>query len=116
MTKYHILVATDLTDESMQILKTADDVALQVVAPSLPAIRSELHNAHAVIARDDVLLDKSLLQEAGNLVVVGRVGAALSGIDIETATGQGVIVMNTPGTSAIAAGEHTLTLMLALSR
>jgi D-3-phosphoglycerate dehydrogenase len=44
------------------------------------------------------------------------VGAAFSGLDLETATEHGVIVMNTPGTSAISTAEHTLTLLLALSR
>lgn len=48
--------------------------------------------------------------------MIGRVSAGLGGIDIEHATKRGIIVMNTPGTSAISAGEHALTLMLALSR
>ena len=42
--------------------------------------------------------------------------AGLSGIDIEYATQRGIIVMNAPGVSAVAAAEHTLTLMLALNR
>lgn len=116
MNKYTILVAADLTEDSMQILNTAEDVTVHKVAPSIPAIRDGLTTAHALIARDDVPIDKALLERAPNLMVIGRVGAGLGGIDIETATGQGIIVMNTPGTSAIAAGEHTLTLMLALSR
>ncbi len=48
--------------------------------------------------------------------MIGRVGASLSGIDLETATSRGIIVMNTPGVNAIAAGELAITLMLALSR
>ncbi|MBZ0295231.1 MAG: phosphoglycerate dehydrogenase, partial [Anaerolineae bacterium] len=35
---------------------------------------------------------------------------------LEAATERGIIVMHTPGSSAIAAGEHAMTLMLALSR
>lgn len=116
MSRYHILVATDLTDESLSLLRAADDVEMRIVTPTLQAIRAGLEQAHAIIARDDVLLDEALFRGAPHLKVIGRVGAALGGIDIDAATARGIIVMNTPGTSAIAAGEHTLTLMLALSR
>src|SRR5690606_2975945 len=82
----------------------------------LPNLREHLKNAHALILRDDLTIDKPMLEEAPHLRVIARVGANLSGIDIETATQRGVIVMNTPGVNAIAAGELTIMLMLALSR
>lgn len=116
MTAYHILVATDLTDESLNLLATAADVTTSVVTPRPEAVRAAIGGAHALIARDDVLVDADLLRHADNLRVIARVGTSLSGIDIEAATGRGIIVMNTPGTSAIAAGEHAVALMLALSR
>lgn len=113
---YHILIATDLTDESIDILKSADDVQVTTIAPTLPNVRAALDGAHAIITRDDVEIDKTLLDAAQNLKVIGRVSAGVSGVDMETATARGVMVMNTPGTSAIAAAEHTILLMLALSR
>lgn len=116
LTPFHILVATDLTEEAMERLRSADDVRAQVVPPSLPAVRDELKTAHALIARDGIHLDRALLDSAPDLRVIGRVGAGLNGVDLDAATERGVIVMNTPGTSAIAHGELTLTLMLALSR
>lgn len=112
----NILVATDLTDESLQILRVAGDVHLHTVTPHLPAVREALPDVHAIIAREDILLDRALLDKAPSLRVIGRVGASLSGIDLEAATERGIVVMHTPSSSAIAAGEHTMTLMLALSR
>jgi D-3-phosphoglycerate dehydrogenase len=116
LSRFHILVATDLTEDSMQLMREAEDADVQVIAPKLPALREPLKHAHALILRDDMVIDKPLLEEAPQLRVIARVGANLSGIDIETATQRGVIVMNTPGVNAIAAGELTITLMLALSR
>ncbi|MFN8372139.1 MAG: phosphoglycerate dehydrogenase [Anaerolineae bacterium] len=119
MNAFHILVATDLTEQSMNLLRAAEGVRVHTVAPKTAAVRTGLKTAHAIIARDDVLLDAELLnnrEATPCLQVIARVGTSLSGIDIEAATGRGIIVMNTPGTSAIAAGEHTITLMLALSR
>ena len=100
----------------MQLLQKADGVHVQTVTPTLPTVRAELKAAHALISRDDVLVDRTLLDDAPQLQVIGHVGAGLNGIDMEAATSRGIIVMNTPGTSAIAAGEHALALMLALSR
>jgi D-3-phosphoglycerate dehydrogenase len=113
---FTVLVATDLTEDSLQILHNAADVNVKTITPSVPAVRDALKSAHAVIARDDIHIDSQLLEQAKNLKVIGRVGAGSSNIDIEVATGRGIIVMNTPGTSAIAAAEHAMTLMLALSR
>lgn len=114
--KYKVIVATDLTDESIALLRDADDIEMQVVTPSVPTVRDAIKAAHAIIARDDLQIDAELMKLAPNLKVIGRPAAGLGGIDLETATERGIIVMNTPGVSAIAAGEHTMTLMLALNR
>lgn len=114
--KFCILVATPLTDDSMQLLQRAEGVQVQTVAPTLPAVRAGLKSAHALIAREDLPIDRELLETAPHLQVIGHVGAGLNGIDMEAATSRGIMVMNTPGANAIAAGEHTLALMLALSR
>lgn len=113
---YKILIATDLTEESMSILQNASDVEIHVVAPTLSAVRESIKDAHAIIARDDVVLDAELITHAENLKIIGRPSAGVTGINLETATQRGIIVMNVPGISAISAGEHTMTLMLALSR
>lgn len=114
MSKFHILVATDLAEDSLKILQEHPDVTVQKVPPS--ALRDNLQQAHALIARDDVRVDKALIADAPNLKLIGHVGAGLNGIDIEAATNRGIIVMNTPGTNAIAAGELAIALMLTLSR
>lgn len=111
-----VLVATDLTQESIDFLKHVDGIDVQFVTPRTANVRDALKTAHAVITRDDFTLDAPLLEHAKNLKLIARMSAGLSGIDVEYATERGIIVMNTPGVSAIAAAEHTLTLMLALNR
>jgi D-3-phosphoglycerate dehydrogenase / 2-oxoglutarate reductase len=113
---FNIVVATDLTEESLALLHDATDIALTVVPPSSHNLRDALKDAHAIIARDDLFLDSELLDHAPQLKIIAKPTASLSGVDIDTATARGVIVMNTPGASAIAAAEHAMTLMLALSR
>ncbi|HYO88999.1 MAG TPA: hydroxyacid dehydrogenase, partial [Candidatus Limnocylindrales bacterium] len=115
---HEILIATHLTDNSLALLRDAEDATPVTITPAAHTLREKLATAHALISRDDVVLDKALLARdvSPHLKVIGRVGASISGVDIEAATARGIIVMNTPGANAIAAGEHTLALMLALSR
>lgn len=115
---HEILIATHLTDNSLALLNEADDASALAITPVAHTLREKLATASALISRDDVVLDKALLARdvSPHLKVIGRVGASVSGVDVEAATARGIIVMNTPGANAIAAGEHTLALMLALSR
>ncbi len=115
--RFQILITADLTDQGLALLNSEDDVEVQQVNPTnAPKLREKLATAHALIARDDVVIDRALLDSAPVLRVIGRVGASVSGIDLETATSRGIVVMNAPGVNAVAAGELAVTLMLALSR
>ena len=57
-----------------------------------------------------------MLENPGKLKGVARAGVGVDNIDIPTATRKGVLVMNTPGGNTQSAAEHTMALMLALSR
>ena len=48
--------------------------------------------------------------------VIGRAGVGVDNIDISSATRRGIVVMNTPDANTISAAEHTMALILALSR
>jgi D-3-phosphoglycerate dehydrogenase len=114
--KYTIIVATPLTHEALAVLQNAKDVDLKVVTADPKAVSKVLASADGLIIRDDFPIDASLLLEAKRLKIIGRVGVSLAGVDVDTATQRGIIVMNTPGANAIAAAEYTLALLLALSR
>ena len=50
------------------------------------------------------------------MAVIGRAGVGIDNIDISAATRKGVVVMNTPDANTISAAEHTMALLLSLSR
>lgn len=116
MSQQHVLIATDLTPESVKRFESATNITVTTVTPKTANVREALKTATALITRDDFKLDAPLLENAPQLKLIARMSAGLTGIDIEYATQRGIIVMNTPGVSAIAAAEHTLALMLTLSR
>ncbi len=50
------------------------------------------------------------------LQAIARAGVGTDNIDKEAATRKGIVVMNTPGGNTISTAEHTIALMLAMSR
>lgn len=114
--QHTVVIATDLTDDALAHLKTCEDMIVRQVAPKTAVVRDNLADAHALITRDDMIIDAPMLDHAPHLRVVARVATGVNHVDLDAATTRGIMVMNTPGVSAIAAAEHTLTLMLALSR
>ena len=113
---YRVYVTTDLTEFSLKLLQDAPDIELIQTPPRTKFVRETIRNAHAIIARDDVDLSREIIELSNDLRVIGRVGTGLNGIDIDAATERGVIVMHTPGSTAVAAAEHTVLLMLAVCR
>lgn len=111
-----ILVATDLTDDALALLKEAEGVTVKTIVPKIEQVHDHIGTATAIITRDDLRLDADILANAPELKLIARVSPSLGNVDMEAATTRGILVMNTPGASSIAAGEHTFALMLALSR
>ena len=116
MNQQQVVVATDLTSESIALLEASGDFTVAIVPPKTASVRAALQDATAIITRSDFRLDAPLLEQAPKLRLIARMSAGLTGIDIDCATERGILVMNAPGVSAVSAAEHTLTLMLALNR
>jgi D-3-phosphoglycerate dehydrogenase len=75
-----------------------------------------IRNCEGVVVRSRTKINRKVLERASRLRVIGRAGIGVDNIDIEAATHRGILVMNTPGANAVAAAEHALALMMALSR
>ena len=57
-----------------------------------------------------------MIEHATRLKIIGRAGVGIDNIDLATATRKGIVVMNTPDVNTISAAEHTIALLLTLSR
>lgn len=67
--------------------------------------------ADAVIIRSDII-DRQVLETAGNLKIVVRAGAGYDNVDLEAASEKGICVMNTPGQNSNAVAELALGMMV----
>jgi len=79
------------------------------------ALLDAVKDADALIVRSDKI-DNEVLAQAKNLKIVVRAGAGYDNIDLETATQQNVVVMNTPGQNANAVAELVLGMMVMMAR
>jgi len=76
-----------------------------------------------IIPEYDALMIRSGTQVTGDIInaskrlrIIGRAGVGVDNVDVTAATQKGVLVVNSPGGNTIAAAEHTIAMMLALSR
>ncbi|KAF2837649.1 phosphoglycerate dehydrogenase [Patellaria atrata CBS 101060] len=70
----------------------------------------------ALIVRSETKVTAALLQAAKKLKVVARAGVGVDNVDVEAATKNGIIVVNSPVGNINAAAEHTIALMMAVAR
>ncbi|MCH8061954.1 MAG: phosphoglycerate dehydrogenase, partial [Chloroflexi bacterium] len=83
--------------------------------PEKLAIRLNREDMSVLVVESDFVFEE-VFEAAPRLRFVGICRGATNQIDVEAATERGVLVVNTPGRNANAVAEHTLALMLALSR
>ncbi|MBT3237327.1 MAG: phosphoglycerate dehydrogenase [Rhodospirillaceae bacterium] len=57
-----------------------------------------------------------VLAAATNMKVIGRAGIGVDNIDVNEATGRGIVVMNTPFGNSITTAEHAIAMIMSLSR
>ncbi|MCM8800520.1 MAG: phosphoglycerate dehydrogenase [Candidatus Omnitrophica bacterium] len=114
---FKILISDPLAEEAMRILKENKDFQVEVKTDLKPEVLREIIKDYdALIVRSATKVTKDIIMHAQRLKVIGRAGVGLDNVDLEAATQKGIIVMNTPGGNTISTAEHTLSLILALSR
>lgn len=112
-----VLISDSLAQEAIAVLKKEPGVEVDVkTGLSLEELVNCIGDYNALLIRSDTKVTKEVIEAALNLQVIGRAGVGVDNVDIETATKKGIIVMNTPDGNTIATAEHTMALILSLSR
>ena len=112
---YTFLLYEPIHEAGMQVLRSVGQVRLASNADE-DTIVAEIGDVHGVVVRAKGRVTRRILEHAPLLKVVGRHGTGVDNIDLEAATERGVQVVKTPEATTEAVAEHTLGLMLALSK
>jgi D-3-phosphoglycerate dehydrogenase len=112
-----ILVSDPLSEEGLKILKDAKEFQVDVKTDLKPEqLKEIIKDYDALIVRSATKVTKDIISAATKLKVIGRAGVGLDNVDLEAATQKGIIAMNTPAGNTISTAEHTMSVILALSR
>jgi D-3-phosphoglycerate dehydrogenase len=68
------------------------------------------------VVRSATQASREVIGAGKSLKVIGRAGAGVDNIDVAAASERGILVLNTPGGNAEAAGELAIAMMFALAR
>ena len=114
-----VLITDPLSKAGLKILQDTpgleiDDRGGQKM--SAEQLREAVSQADGVIVRSGYKLTPEILKDQPRLKVIVRAGVGVDNIDLPAATREGVVVMNTPAGNTTSTAEHTLAMMMALSR
>ena len=110
-----VLVKEKIADSGVDLLRENFDVDLGMEM-SDEELREAIASYDAILVRSATQLTPDLIERAERLKVIGRAGTGVDNVDIPAATRRGIVVANAPESNSVAAAEHTLALMLSLSR
>ncbi len=112
-----IIVLDDLSRDGLALLESAGNLDLEVrTGLKGDDLRNALLEADGAICRSGVKITAEVLNGNTRLRAIARAGVGVDNIDTKAATRQGIVVMNTPGGNTVSTAEHTIALMLGMSR
>ena len=116
-TKPRILITDKIASSGIEYLQEHDAVDVSVQTGLTPeALLTELPSYDGLIVRSSTKVTAEVIDAASSLQIIGRAGIGVDNIDVDAATRRGIIVMNTPEGNMNTAAEHTISMLLALSR
>ena len=117
MMTQRVIVLDDLAKEGLERLESAEGIEC-VVRTGLKGddLRDSLREFDGAICRSGVKLTAPVLEDNRRLKAIVRAGVGTDNIDKQAATRLGIVVMNTPAGNTLSTAEHTMAMLLALSR
>jgi D-3-phosphoglycerate dehydrogenase len=112
-----VLVSDSLSDVGIEVLLESPDIDVDVKTNLTPdELKDVIRDYDALVIRSATQVTADIIEEAHHLKVIGRAGIGLDNVDIPAASKRGIVVMNTPEGNTITAAEHTIAMIMALSR
>ncbi len=112
-----VLITDKLAQEGIDLLNSTDGVEAVVKTGIGEDELAEIIGQHdGLIIRSGTKVTAKVLANPGKLKAIARAGVGVDNIDVPGATRKGILVMNTPGGNTLSAAEHTMALILAMSR
>ncbi len=110
-----VLVADAINEDGIAMLKNEMDVVVNTTI-SPEELVATIKDFDGIVVRSRTKMTKEVIEAADNLKIIARAGVGVDNIDIDAATENGVMVVNSPESTSITVAEHTMGLVLAMAR
>ena len=107
-----ILIREPIAEAGIELLRDRFEVDVEPNGD----LAERIGGYDAIVIRSATKLTAEVLQRADRLKVIGRAGVGVDNVDVEEATRRGIVVANAPESTVVSAAEHTIGLLVALSR
>ena len=110
-----VFVSNDISEKGVALLREHFDVDIMPNMEPAELIKV-INNYDALVTRSLTRVTKEVIEASTRLKVIGRAGVGVDNIDIPAATAKGIVVLNTPEGNTMAATEHTVAMLMAMTR
>jgi len=110
-----VLIGDPVSEKGIEILRQHAEVDVKTGLKEDELVAA-IGDYDAIVVRSQTRVTDKVIQAGKKLQVIARAGAGVDTIDVDEATRHGIMVVNAPTGNTISAAEHTIALMLALSR
>ena len=111
-----ILISDPISESGLKVIKEFGFKAIYLPTATDMEKKKASRDVNGWIIRSGTKINSDSFSFANNLRVIGRAGVGVDNIDIIESTRKGVVVLNTPDSNTISAAEHTMGLILSISR
>lgn len=112
-----ILVSDQLANEGMEILRSVKEFQVDYKTDLTPEqLKVIIKDYDALIVRSSTKVTAEIIEAATKLKFIGRAGVGLDNVDLKAATQKGIVAINTPAGNTTSTAEHTMSMILALTR
>ena len=111
-----ILISDSLSPRGVEVLQQAGYTVDVKTKLSREQLLEEIKNYDGIIVRSATKVVAEVIEAGSQLKIIGRAGTGLDNVDKEAATRRGIVVMNTPGGNTITTAEHSIAMLVSMSR
>jgi D-3-phosphoglycerate dehydrogenase / 2-oxoglutarate reductase len=108
-----VLVREPIAEAGIRLLR---ERGFQVDVDGDSDLAESIGRYDAIVIRSATKLTSDVIERGERLKVIGRAGVGIDNVDVDAATRRGIVVANAPESTVVSAAEHTIGLLVALSR
>jgi D-3-phosphoglycerate dehydrogenase len=114
---FRVLITDPLSQEGIKPLQKDRSIEIDMATNlSTEELKAKIAEADALLIRSQTKVTREIIDHAKHLKIIGRAGVGIDNIDLDAATERGIIVVNAPHGNTNSAAEHTMAMLMSLSR